>query len=629
MSAGGRASHGPANGPAQGIAYRPEIDGLRAIAVLAVILCHAGFGWMPGGFLGVDIFFVISGYLITALLVKDLKSGEFSLWKFYERRIRRILPALLLVMLLCVPLAWWMMLPDDLENFGQSLVGTILFVNNVVLMVTTGYFAVQAQFKPLLHTWSLGVEEQYYLVVPLLMWVAWRLGKGRGVVIGIAAVTLLSFAICLVPILFGPRGNFFLITSRAWELGAGSLAVLAEPRLRRLTGPRSSGALALAGLAMAVVPLFLRFHETGPELSTLIPVAGICLILIFGGTRDPAGRLLSSAPFTGIGLISYSAYLFHQPFFAFARLASLEPPTMTVMALLLPPIFLCAWLSWRWVERPFRDRNRVRTRTVLLSTGAASALLLAIGLTFHFTSGLYRNWPELADGSEVARPNANIAYNSAPARFTDVPLPETRERVRILVLGDSFGRDFINMGMESAGFAKAAISIDQQGRCRDLPPRLLQQARRADYIVIAKRLQVTAIPCVRNRITSLRAVTRVPIVVLGRKAFGQNNNAVMLMPREQRLNWRSSPVAEVTETNAALRRMLPPGMFVDVMAMLSDDQGRVRVFTPEGKFISQDHEHLTRSGARYVGGIIFRDPALAQIAQAIENSQISAPASRP
>lgn len=621
MSAGARASHG--------MAYRPEIDGLRAVAVVAVIFYHAGFGWIPGGVLGVDIFFVISGYLITGILTKDLEAGEFSLWRFYERRIRRILPALLLVTALCVPLAWRVMLPDDLENFGQSVVGTVLFVNNVVLMATSGYFGIHAQFRPLLHSWSLGVEEQYYLVVPLLMWAAWRLGRMRGLAIGIAAVTLLSLIACLWHWPLGPRGNFFLITSRAWELGVGSLAVLTQPRLRRLASERAGAALALAGLAMSAVPLFLRAGESGPGLSTIVPVAGVCLILIFGGSRDPAGRLLSSEPFVGVGLISYSAYLFHQPVFAFARLVSLEPPSLATMTLLLAPVFLLAWASWRWVERPFRDRTRVRTGTVLLTTGGASAVLLAIGLVFHFNAGFYRNWPELNDGSVVAADNPNIAYNKGPDRFSGVALPETRERVRILVLGDSFGRDFINMGLESGGFGKAVVSIDQADRCGAETPELRRQVRNADYIVIVRRFELAALECLRQRIETLKRIGATRILVIGRKGFGQNNNAVMLLPREQRLNWRARPADEVTRTNDALRRMLPPGMFVDVMAILGDEQGRVRIFTPEGKFISQDREHLTRPGARYAGAILFRDPALAQIARAIADSQKAPPPTRP
>ena len=149
--------------------YRPEIDGLRALAVIPVILVHSGFELFSGGFIGVDLFFVISGYLITTIIIEDIEKKKFSIINFYERRARRILPALFFVMLVCIPFAWAWMLPDPLENFGQSLVASVLFVNNVLLLITSGYWELASEFKPLLHTWSLGVEEQYYLFFPLFL----------------------------------------------------------------------------------------------------------------------------------------------------------------------------------------------------------------------------------------------------------------------------------------------------------------------------------------------------------------------------------------------------------------------------------------------------------------------------
>ena len=608
MSAGGRGSH-------HQIAYRPEIDGLRAIAVVAVILYHGGIPGFAGGFLGVDLFFVISGYLITGILAGELAAGNFSIARFYERRIRRIIPALMLVMLLCIPFAWWLMLPDDLENFGQSLVGTTLFANNILLLVTTGYFGIEIHFKPLMHSWSLGIEEQYYLVVPVLMWAAWRWGKARGLRFWIAAVTLLSFAACLALARYAPDYGFFLIVSRGWELGAGSLAVLLEPRIRPLAGRRIAAMLALAGLALATVPLLAPPHSVAPGLYTAIPVAGICLILLFGTAGDPAGRLLSSRPFVAIGLISYSAYLFHQPVFAFFRLASLEEPSRALIAALLVPIFLLAWLSWRFVEQPCRDRGRVPTRTLLMGTAAAAAVVLAAGLTFHFTSGFYRNWPELSDGTQSGQ-YANIAYNMAPDRFRAVRLPATGDRVRVLVIGNSFGRDFINMALETGRMGNHRIAFMVTTDCAPLSAAMIEQARRADFIVLASRFQPGQVRCIAKRVARLRGETSARVIVIGRKSFGYYNNAVMLQPREQRLTWRVRPLPEALRANAAARHALPPEVYVDMIGMLADAQGRVPVFTPQGKFISQDREHLTRPGAIYVGGIVFRHPALAALLNA-------------
>jgi peptidoglycan/LPS O-acetylase OafA/YrhL len=598
------------------LTYRPEIDGLRAIAVLAVIVNHAAAGLLPGGFLGVDLFFVISGYLITGILLGDLEAGRFSIARFYERRARRIIPPLMLVMLLCIPFAVVLDLPDDLENFGQSLIATTFFANNILLLLTSGYFQLEAAFKPLLHTWSLGVEEQYYLLVPLLMWGAWRLGKARGVAIGIAAIGAASFLFCLWASRAAPWFNFFMILSRGWELGAGALIVFAEPKLRPLAG-KWGAALAAAGLVLAIAPLCLHASPSGPGLLTLAPVAGVCLVLAFGGASDPVGRFLTLPPLTGIGLVSYSAYLFHQPVYAFVRLASLEEPRPTLMLALIGPILLLAWLSWRFVERPFRDRARIGTRTLLIVCGTASLIAAGTGAVFYLTSGFYRNWPQLAGPGAGDGPGVNIAYNMAPERFRDVALPETRERVRVLVIGTSFGRDFINMGLETGSLDPQALSIEEFPDCYQLTPAALQNAARADFIVLATRFEARKLLCVIRRMRELRGVTSIPITVIGRKSFGWNNNAVMLLPRQARMTWRVKPTEEAIAANEAAKRALPPSVYVDVLGMIGDDRGRVPVFTPDEKFISEDREHLTRAGARYLGPILFRHPALAAITAAV------------
>lgn len=206
--------------------YRREIDGLRAIAVLPVIFFHAGFGVFGGGFVGVDVFFVISGYLITGIILAELEQGHFSLIGFYERRARRILPALFLVMLLCVPFAWFWLLPGDMKGFAKSLVAVAIFASNFLFWRESGYFDTAAELKPLLHTWSLAVEEQYYLVFPLLILLFWQLGK-RWVLFLLGLIFVASFTSAE---LSKPAAAFFLLPSRGWELLVGAFAAFYMPR---------------------------------------------------------------------------------------------------------------------------------------------------------------------------------------------------------------------------------------------------------------------------------------------------------------------------------------------------------------------------------------------------------------
>ncbi|MCW3848192.1 acyltransferase [Sphingomonas sp. LB-2] len=596
------------------IAYRPEIDGLRGIAVAVVILDHARMDWIPGGFLGVDIFFVISGYLITGILMGELAGGDFSFLRFYERRARRILPALLVMLLLTVPVAIRLLIPDDLDAYGRSLAATAAFANNILLTGTANYFATFSDFKPLIHSWSLGVEEQYYLLVPALMLAAWRIGRARAIWWGAVAASAASFLLCLwLAHRWGPA-NFFLLPTRVWELGAGALAVLAQPRLRALAGSRGGQALAMLGLVMAVVPLFLFVQQMKlPDWESTVPVAGTALLLVFARAGEPAARLLAVRPLVWLGLISYSAYLYHQPIFAFVAASALDEPSRMLSAALILPVLVCAWLSWRFVEQPFRDPAQVSARTLWIATGAGTALALAAGLVLITTHGFASSRPDLLDTEGGYVRPANVAFNRAALEFANRPLPATRERPRLLVIGDSFARDFISMGQETHRFDGWAVSFIPSKLCNRIPDRKIAEVMRADLIVLSDRLLPETLSCFGQRVKRLHGVTRAPIIILGTKSFGWSNNAPLMLPPERRFAWRALPLERAVAINAAAKHALAGETYIDLLGKLTDAQGRVPLFTPQGKLISWDRQHLTRPGAAYIGAILFRDPAFAML----------------
>jgi len=367
--------------------YRPEVDGLRAVAVLPVILFHAGYDIFSGGYVGVDVFFVISGYLITTILLADLERGNFSIRRFYERRARRLLPALFVIMAFSTVLAWFWMLPPRFKDFGQALFAVSFFVSNILFWLKTDYFAASAEESPLLHTWSLAVEEQFYIFFPILLFLLWRFGRNRlfvvVLVLSVASLIWSEWAWRHVP-----AANFYLIPSRIWELGAGSLCAFTLHNRIRF----QNGWLAALGLTMILVAVFVYDETTPfPSLYAVLPVAGAVLIVLYAGPETAAGRLLSLRPVVGVGLISYSSYLWHQPLFAFARIGSETPPGPLMMGLLILATFGLAALTWRYVEQPFR-RGPVPvlqgSRAVFSASALGIALFAGIGIAVHLGNGI-------------------------------------------------------------------------------------------------------------------------------------------------------------------------------------------------------------------------------------------------
>jgi len=351
--------------------HRADIDGLRGLAVLAVVACHAGVPGLAGGFLGVDVFFVISGYLIAGVIAERQAAGDFSLAGFWERRIRRILPALLVVALATMALAWGPLLPRDLESVARSALAALFSVSNLWFWRDSGYFTGSDTLRPLLHTWSLGVEEQFYLAFPLFMLAAARLfpDRRRLVLALIAAASLATAAWCATSHV---EAGFYLPVTRAWELLAGVLLALAPP-LR--LAPPARHAAGLAGLALILGSVALLSGET-PWLgvATLAPCLGAAL-LIASGQQGIAGRMLAWPPLVGIGLISYSLYLWHWPLLTLQRLTALGGHGGVATAGVIALALVLAVLTWRLVERPCRDR-RFLTRRQLFAAAA-----VCVGLT--------------------------------------------------------------------------------------------------------------------------------------------------------------------------------------------------------------------------------------------------------
>lgn len=376
--------------------YRAEIDGLRAFAVIPVILFHAGFKIFSGGFSGVDIFFVISGYLITLILIEDLENSQLSIINFYERRVRRILPALFFVMLCCIPFAWIWMSPFQLKEFSQSLVVVSLFASNIFFWRENNYFATGSEEKPLLHTWSLAVEEQYYMLFPVFLFFVWRFGKNYAFLI-IILFSVFSFSLSEWGWRNQPIANFYLTPTRAWELLTGSITAFIVSK----RGVQSNNILAIIGLLAIIFSIFFYSEKTPfPSFYSLVPVIGTALLILFAGEKTLTAKFLSNKIFVGIGLVSYSAYLWHQPLFAFARIVLIEPPPIWLMLSLSISSIALAFFSWKFIEKPFRGKSKkINSRIFIFSLSLCSLLLfIIIGLYGHFNNGFQNRFNRMLIG---------------------------------------------------------------------------------------------------------------------------------------------------------------------------------------------------------------------------------------
>jgi peptidoglycan/LPS O-acetylase OafA/YrhL len=364
------------------IKYRPDIDGLRAIAVLSVVIFHLGLGFFPGGFVGVDVFFVISGYLISKIIYQETSAGSFALSKFYVRRARRILPGLLSVLLASSVCGWYLLYPSELVEYARSVISTALFSANVYFYATLNYFSPAANEIPLLHLWSLGVEEQFYILFPLLAIIMAK-SPQRNLRTVIYLLLIASLASSAWLLSTNPSAAFYLLPFRAFELLIGS--ALALPSYRLSPSTRSATAACALGLACIFIAVFGFDKATMfPGAAALIPCIGTALVIYAGKQRNLlSGRLIGHEFLAGIGKISYSLYLVHWPVIVFGNRAFPHADRYTFAALAFALSILLAYLNYKYVEQPFRKSKAAHTPNKVLGVALASlaCIILISGLT--------------------------------------------------------------------------------------------------------------------------------------------------------------------------------------------------------------------------------------------------------
>lgn len=532
------------------IKYRPEIDGLRAIAVIAVVIYHAKFifnsnEFLSGGFLGVDIFFVISGYLITSIILRELETtNSFNIARFYERRVRRILPALYTVMLTSIPFAWAFMLPKALKEYAGSALSSLFFGSNFWFWQEDSYSAEPSQLKPLLHTWTLSVEEQFYVIFPIILLLIWKFFK-RALLPSILVLTFVSLALSHYGSAHFPDGNFYLLPTRGWELLAG--VILAILNLRRTQEQKNQSlkpieqVMPVLGIVM-VVGSILVFTETmrHPSFITIIPIVGTMLLIWFCRPGEFVTRILSTRVFVSIGLVSYSLYLWHFPVFAFARIQFVELSDWQKIGLIVLCVTLSV-ISYFLIEKPARRSKNISSHTVLSAIFCGFVVLTTVYSLFFFSGYAPKKYKELDkiiafnyDAGAVFRQHTcfltpeEILKDNQFSKCIDPNFDP--EKPSLFLWGDShaahlmsgyeavYGETY-NIVQRTASLCAPNINIDQPKRpgCRELNDKIFEMAKtmKPEKIVLASSWGLRNWVDTRDTIQGLQDVGLTNIDIVG------------------------------------------------------------------------------------------------------------------
>ena len=577
---------------------------------------------MPGGYLGVDIFFVISGYVITRILASDLDAGSFSLGAFWRRRARRIIPALAVMLAVCLPVAWILLLPKQMEAFLNVFLGTTALIPNLVLWSQVSYFAPNAETQPLLHLWSLGVEEQFYLLFPLVM-LGLAHSSPRRRWWALFGLAVLSMIVATVLLKTAPRAGFFLLPSRVWELVAGALVALSlrSPSLRRRQW------VSLLGLAMILVPV-LTYGSVSPGLGTLPPVLGTALCLMAARPDTWVGKGLATRPMVLIGKISFGAYLWHWPLLAFVRIHQAGAPALTEKLALIGLALVLGWLSWRFVEMPFRRSERPFLPNWGAGRGLASLAALglvgALALLAEAQDLRTRAWPGFQP-AEMARifDERHLLVRSGECHLRDDTMPtapfraawncpaDARDGLRawpVAVFGDSNASDVAmtlrmtgRNPMQLTGWHCAVVPSLMRPECRDMAEDLRTAAQKAGIKVVIlanlwRPVELTPEALVELEIWWGEAFDKV-VLVGPLPQFPYLDERLLRWPREQVA--AIEPDLSLSETFDAARRRIKGSELIVINAAGVVLRFAVADCQPlgDGPLMQDESSHLSPEGA--------------------------------
>lgn len=595
--------------------YRKEIDGLRAIAVLAVIFFHFDFSIFQGGYLGVDIFFVISGYLITSIIIQQTDSNNFKLIKFYERRARRIIPILFVVILVSYLLHFSYMLPGKLVEFTNSILATLFFLSNFYFWSVIDYFNQTASNSPLLHTWSLAVEEQFYLFFPIFIILITHFKK-KYILYLIIILCVLSFLLSLFLFEHYPRANFYFTFTRAWEIFVG--CICAYLHIKNKTNFNIFFCYAGAILIFTSL-IFLKEKTAFPPYLNLLPVIGTCFIILFSYQENLFIKVLSSRIFVKIGLISYSLYLWHQVFFSFLFLYFKKENYFYGSFLCLFLTFMLSFYSWKYIEKPFRSDNIIKLKTFLNFILSMFFIIISICILTLY----YNGFPERYNAENQNLVNQSLSANakyteSSFKKYLNQPFMDNTKK-NILIIGDSFGQDLSNILDTTPITNKFEISTlifshhckklfkhDSVSMVNKLCPHKQKNYKiydalisEADIVFLAINWNLDQYKRSDKVLSELKKVMIGKTIILGIKDFGNVKIENLLkIPSEKRKDALFETSKKFIIINSYLSESLK-NSYIDQFRLICKKNYQCPKFNNDGELLSYDGKHLTKEGVEF------------------------------
>ncbi len=621
--------------------YRADIDGLRAIAIMSVLFFHVGFSAFSGGYVGVDIFFVISGFLITRLIKEDLSQNHsFNFTRFYTKRARRLFPALFFTLAVCSFFAYYLFSPQLLERFSAALMSTVGSVSNIYFWTESGYFDANSHLKPLLHTWSLSVEEQFYFIWPfLLVFLLVKLPK-LFVPLTILFIGLVSLVLNEVFIV-EKSAIFFLTPFRIFEFSIGALVVwLVQYQ------PKSNTVLEVVfaiGLVMVLIPVFYFTKATEfPSINALLPVVGAAL-LIYAGTAKFGGKILNNPVAVGLGLISYSLYLVHWPIIVFYEYYKFDKLAVIEQWLIIAVSLIIAYFMYRFIEQPFRYK-----RTLVKGVSATKVALIYISLSLLIAVFAGFIWVNNGLPSRLQSPESPVLKKQLmqDQKFFDNYVLQAgtyrnkfsddlgdSHKLKVLIIGDSQGKDFINIVTSSniskklnlafertRSFCQSIYGVDFKKIKKHIPKSRLEKCQKyqsslnsstavheANVIVFAGSWNYWGAYALAEAVKNVRAVNALAkIVVIGPKTQGVNGiefaNRFHMLSQEERLKkYRALSSNNYRLIENKLKETPLIDSYISMYDILCGENERnlCMVLEPNGGMIMYDNNHLTPNGARF------------------------------